>query len=66
MSDELPRQLPERTGKHRCAKCLRETADEEYFGFDHYCRQCAENDRAFPLASTPEPEADQPSGGEKR
>ena len=63
--EKVPRHLTERTGKHFCISCLRETPSEEYFANDHVCRECAARSEAFPLAATPEAkeEADAPSGG---
>ncbi|HEY0592339.1 MAG TPA: hypothetical protein VGE86_04305 [Thermoanaerobaculia bacterium] len=55
-SDDIPRRLPERTGVHRCVSCLAETPAEAYFANDHLCDACAARE-AYPLASTPAPEA---------
>ena len=45
MHDEpLPRKLNERTGQHRCIRCLAETPAEEYFANDHICDKCAASD----------------------
>ncbi len=48
-----PRQLKERTEKHRCVKCLTEIPAEEYFANDFVCDQCAAKEE-YPLQSTPE------------
>jgi hypothetical protein len=40
--DEVPRLLRERTGKHYCIRCLKETPAEEWFDNDHVCDDCAE------------------------
>ncbi len=53
MQDETSRGLNERTGRHRCVKCLAETPDEQYFRNDHICDGCAAEDE-YPLQSTPE------------
>jgi hypothetical protein len=52
--DGTPKKLGERTGKHRCVKCLAETPDDQYFNNDHLCDRCAAQDE-YPLQSTPEP-----------
>lgn len=52
--EPLPRQLPERTGRHYCVKCLAPVPAEEYQRNDHICDTCAASDE-YPLASTPEP-----------
>ena len=52
--DPPPRELPERTGKHYCVKCLAQVPAEEYLRNDHICDACAASE-AYPLASTPEP-----------
>ena len=53
MQDEpTPRQLPERTGRHYCIRCLRETPAAEYLANDHLCNDCAASEE-YPLASTP-------------
>jgi hypothetical protein len=49
-----PRELPERTGKHFCVKCLAQIPADEYFRNDHICDACAAQNE-YPLASTPEP-----------
>jgi hypothetical protein len=54
MDDEIPRKLNERTGKHRCIRCLSEVPAEVYLQNDFLCGVCAE-DGDYPLASTPEP-----------
>jgi hypothetical protein len=51
-ADEIPRRLPERTGKHVCVGCLAETTGESYFANDHLCDACAARVE-YPLASTP-------------
>ena len=54
MHDEpTPRQLDERTGRHRCVRCLAEVPAEEYLRNDHICDACAEDDE-YPLKSTPD------------
>ena len=54
MTDEgTPRQLPERTGKHFCVKCLAPIPLDEYLRNDHICDACSEQDE-YPLASTPD------------
>jgi hypothetical protein len=52
--DPPPRELPERTGRHVCVKCLAPVSVEEYFRNDMICDACAASDE-YPLASTPEP-----------
>ena len=54
LPDEIPRKLSERTGVHRCVKCLREVPSEEFFRLDHLCGSCTVAEEEFPLASTPE------------
>ena len=49
-----PRDLPERTGRHVCVRCLAEIPTEEYMRNDHICDSCAAS-QEYPLASTPEP-----------
>ena len=45
MHDEpTPRNLPERTGKHYCVKCLTEISTEEYFRNDCLCDVCAQDE----------------------
>lgn len=41
IQEEVPRNLPERTGRHLCINCLAETPPEEYFRNDHICDACA-------------------------
>ena len=53
MDEATPRNLKERTGKHRCTKCLGEISAEEYFRNDLICDVCAESDE-YPLKTTPE------------
>ncbi len=60
MQDETSRRLDERTGRHRCVKCLEETPDEPYFRNDHICDRCAADDE-YPLQSTPDAAATAPS-----
>jgi hypothetical protein len=50
--DDIPRALPERTGRHLCVGCLAETPAERYFANDHLCDACAGTEE-YPLASTP-------------
>jgi hypothetical protein len=52
--DPPPRELPERTGKHYCVRCLAFVSPEDYQRNDHVCNDCATGDE-YPLASTPEP-----------
>ena len=49
-----PRKLPERTGKHRCIKCLADVPADEYLRNDHLCDACAQEQDKYPLATTPE------------
>lgn len=51
--DAVPRDLPERTGRHLCTRCLAEVRAREYFEYDHYCEACAADAANYPLASTP-------------
>jgi hypothetical protein len=51
--EETPRQLQDRTGRHRCISCLADITAEEYFRNDFLCDQCASLD-AYPFASTPD------------
>lgn len=51
--DPTPRQLPERTGRHLCVKCLAAIPLDEYLRNDHICDACAARDE-YPLASTPD------------
>jgi hypothetical protein len=41
MTQDPPRNLPERTGRHRCIRCLAETPAEEYLRNDHLCDACS-------------------------
>jgi hypothetical protein len=53
MQDDAPlRELPERTGRHFCVKCLSPVRTEEYLRNDHICDACAAKDE-YPLKSTP-------------
>ena len=55
MQDEpVPRNLPERTGRHYCIQCLAEVPADEYFGNDCLCDACARQEEVYPLQSTPE------------
>ncbi|HVT45722.1 MAG TPA: hypothetical protein VMT00_15185 [Thermoanaerobaculia bacterium] len=51
--DDVPRNLPQRTGIHLCIRCLREVGPDEYYGNDHVCFECAGAIERYPLASTP-------------
>jgi hypothetical protein len=51
--EEIPRAMPERTGRHYCISCLAETSADVYFRNDHICDICNDSDEEFPLASTP-------------
>jgi len=42
MDDRTPRHLQERTGKHRCIRCLAEVSEDVYFANDQVCDECAE------------------------
>ena len=53
IEDEIPRGLPELTGRHRCIGCLAEVPAGEYFAHDFMCVECAERSETYPLASTP-------------
>lgn len=53
MDERTPRKLPERTGKHYCANCLKELPAEEYFAGDFFCSDCAARAQSYPLATTP-------------
>ena len=53
MDDAPPRQLKERTEKHRCIQCLSEVTRDEYLRNDFVCDNCA-NREEYPLQSTPE------------
>jgi rRNA maturation endonuclease Nob1 len=55
MDEPLPRNLPERTGRHRCIRCLAEVAEEEYFANDQVCDECGER---FARELAPPSEAD--------
>ena len=45
MHDEPPpRNLPDRTGKHYCIRCLKEVAADEYLRNDFECDDCARRD----------------------
>jgi hypothetical protein len=59
--DELPRNLPERTGRHYCIQCLAEVPADAYFRNDHLCDPCAFAGESFPLESTPDAPAGTPS-----
>ena len=59
MGDEIPRELPERTGRHLCVLCLAETPAEAFFANDHLCDACAAREE-YPLASTPAPAVAEP------
>jgi hypothetical protein len=54
--DPIPRELPERTGRHYCVRCMAIVGAEEYQRNDHICDACAA-DEEYPLASTPEPKS---------
>jgi hypothetical protein len=41
MSDDPPRNLPERTGRHRCIRCLADVPADAFFRNDHLCDACA-------------------------
>ncbi|MCA1734148.1 MAG: hypothetical protein LC732_11165 [Acidobacteria bacterium] len=58
--EEIPRAMPERTGRHYCVSCLAETPAEVYFRNDHICEACNDSHEEFPLASTPE-DTEEPS-----
>ncbi len=49
----MPRNLPERTGRHYCVKCLAEVPVDEYFRNDCLCDACAQQED-YPLQSTPQ------------
>jgi hypothetical protein len=54
VNDEpIPRNLPERTGRHYCIKCLIEVPADEYLRNDHLCDSCSQSEN-YPLQSTPE------------
>lgn len=42
MDEETPRNLAERTGRHRCIRCLAEVVEDEYFANDQVCDACGE------------------------
>ena len=42
MDEPTPRNLPERTHKHKCIRCLAEIADDVYLANDQVCDECAE------------------------
>jgi hypothetical protein len=52
--DPTPRNLPERTGRHRCIRCLADTPAEEFLRNDHLCDECAAGPE-YPEPSKPEP-----------
>ncbi len=58
LDEPPPRELPERTGRHFCIRCLAEIPAEEFFRNDYLCDRCAESDE-YPLQSTPEEEKDE-------
>ena len=41
LDEQTPRDLAERTGKHRCIRCLADVPGGEYFANDHLCDACA-------------------------
>lgn len=41
LDEETPRDLPERTGRHRCIRCLADAPGDVYFANDHLCDACA-------------------------
>lgn len=44
-SSQSPTPVPgERTGKHKCVRCLAEIPSEEYFRNDFFCDKCAVNE----------------------
>ncbi len=53
-NEATPRHLKERTEKHYCIKCLRQTPAEEYLRNDFLCEKCAEVAEEYPLRSTPD------------
>ena len=53
--DETPRNLRERTGKHKCIRCLAEVPDDVYFANDQVCDECADR---FEKELTVEKQAD--------
>ena len=44
IDEEPPRNLQERTGKHRCVRCLADVPADEYLRNDHLCDVCAEEE----------------------
>jgi hypothetical protein len=42
VDDPTPRHLRERTGKHKCIRCLADIPDDVYFANDQVCDECAE------------------------
>jgi hypothetical protein len=42
VDDTIPRNLQERTGKHRCIRCLAEIPADVYFANDQVCDDCAD------------------------
>jgi hypothetical protein len=63
--DGTPRELPERTGRHVCVRCLAEVTSEVYLRNDHICEACTEREE-YPLASTPEPRDPRSRSGDDR
>jgi len=53
LDEPTPRDLPERTGKHRCIRCLADVELEEFLRNDYLCGACAGRDE-YPLQSTPD------------
>ncbi|HSP17468.1 MAG TPA: hypothetical protein VLV78_22175 [Thermoanaerobaculia bacterium] len=45
LDEPPPRNLPERTGKHYCIRCLAEVPADEYFRNDQVCEKCAEEEQ---------------------
>lgn len=41
LEEGTPRNLSERTGRHRCIKCLVDVPADEYLRNDHLCDACA-------------------------
>jgi|GEM_PF-1597778 len=65
MNDEqIPKELLERTGHHRCILCLAEVELRTYLANDHVCDACAAKGSEYPLASTPHGEP--PAGSEEK
>ena len=53
MHDEpVPRELPERTGRHYCVRCMALVSAEEYQRNDHICDACAADDEYPPPKRT--------------